>query len=131
MSGIECAFLGTLSRDAEAKVSKAGKQYLSMNMRIGDGDAQWISVRLFGECATDLMSKALLKGTAVYIEGSFRLDTWEGADGSKKSGLSCMSWFARPAAIGDRKPKRERTIKSKTAAQPTRRNDFHSDAIGF
>jgi hypothetical protein len=35
---IECAFLGTLSRDAEVKVSKAGKEYLSMNMRVSDGD---------------------------------------------------------------------------------------------
>jgi single-stranded DNA-binding protein len=128
---IECAFLGTLSRDAEAKVSKSGKQYLSMNMRVGDGDGgQWISVRLFGECATDLMSKALLKGTAVYIEGSLRLDTWEAADGSKKSGLSCMSWFARPSAIGNRKPKRERTSKPKPTGQAAR-NDFYSDSIGF
>jgi single-stranded DNA-binding protein len=129
---IECAFLGTLSRDAEVKVSKAGKEYLSMNMRVSDGDgAQWIWVRLFGECATDLMSKALLKGTAVYIEGSLRHDQWEGADGTKRTGLSCMSWFARPAAIGDRKPRRERTSKPKPAAQKAPANDFHNDAIGF
>jgi hypothetical protein len=42
-----------------------------------------------------------------------------------------MSWFARPSAIGDRKPKRERASKPKPAAQKAPANDFHSDAIGF
>ena len=35
---IEAAFMGVLSRDAESKVSKSGKRYLSMNLRCGDGD---------------------------------------------------------------------------------------------
>jgi single-stranded DNA-binding protein len=93
---IEAAFMGVLAKDAEPKTSKSGKQYLSFRVRVQDGDsATWIGVRLFGDCASDLMSKALLAGTPVYVEGRLSLDEWEAADGSKRTGLSVMSWFAR------------------------------------
>jgi hypothetical protein len=39
MSNIECAFFGVLGRDGEAKTSKAGKPYLRLNMRVGDGES--------------------------------------------------------------------------------------------
>jgi single-stranded DNA-binding protein len=127
MSGIESAFLGTLSRDAESKVSKSGKPYLRLNVRVDD--ATWVNVNLFGDCAADLMSKELLKGQAVYVEGRLSLDSWESASGEKRTGLSVMSWFARPTAIGDRRPKRER--KPKPDGQAATPNDFPDDAIGF
>jgi hypothetical protein len=130
MSGIQAAFMGELSRDAEAKTSKNGKPYVRLNVRIDDHDsALWVNVNLFGDCAVDLMSKALLKGQAVYVEGHLSLDTWESASGEKRTGLSCMSWFARPCAIGDRKPKRER--KPKVDGEAASPNDFHSDPVGF
>ena len=45
MSGIETAFFGALAADAEQKVSKAGKSYLRLRVRVGDGDGtQWVSV---------------------------------------------------------------------------------------
>jgi single-stranded DNA-binding protein len=70
MSGIEAAFFGALGRDAEAKTSKAGKAYLRLNVRVGDGDtAQWVSVMAFDQNAIDAADK-LLKGARVYIEGS-------------------------------------------------------------
>jgi hypothetical protein len=128
MSGIQAAFMGELSRDAESKVSKSGKSYLELNLRIDDHDsAMWINVNLFGDCAVDLMSKALLKGQAVYVEGRLSLDTWKTASGERRTGLSCMSWFARPCAIGDRKPKRER--KPKTDGQVAA--PFYDDPVGF
>lgn len=46
MSGIEAAMFGALGRDAEAKTSKSGKNYLRLNIRVGDGDAaQWVNAR--------------------------------------------------------------------------------------
>ena len=118
-----------LAKDAEPKTSKAGKPYLAFRVRGQDGDgALWVGVRLFGDCASDLMSKALLAGTPVYVEGRLSLDEWEAPDGSKKTGLSVMSWFARPAAIGDRKPPRRESKPNNNATRP---NDFHNDAIGF
>ena len=69
MSGIEAAFFGALGRDAESKVSKSGKRYLRLNVRVGDGDsAQWVSVMCFDEeairlCAHDDQRRAdLLRG---------------------------------------------------------------------
>jgi len=127
---IEAAFMGTLAKDAEPKTSKAGKPYLAFRVRVQDGDAaQWISVRLFGDCASDLMSKAMRAGAPIYVEGRLSLDEWEAPDGTKKTRLSVMSWFARLASIGDRKPRRERTAPNNHPAQ--RENDFHNDAIGF
>jgi hypothetical protein len=62
MSGIECAFVGVLGRDAESRTSKAGKPYLKLNCRVGDGDGgQWVSIMLFGELAQDLTSREDLR----------------------------------------------------------------------
>jgi single-stranded DNA-binding protein len=108
MSGIECAFFGALSRDAELKVSKAGKRYLRLNVRAGDGDtAQWVSVMCFDEKAIDV-AEQMTKGARVYCEGRLEVTEWAGQDGAKRHGLSCMSWHTRLAQIGRQKPKRER-----------------------
>jgi hypothetical protein len=41
---IECAFFGTLGRDAESKISKNGKPYLRFTCRVGESDAsQWVN----------------------------------------------------------------------------------------
>jgi single-stranded DNA-binding protein len=111
MSGIEAAFLGTLSRDAEAKTSGSGKPYLRITgLRIGDGDkAQWVNVTAFDQEAIASTGK-FLKGAAVavYVEGRIALDRWKGTDGGDRSGLSCMSWHCRLAQIGRHKSKRTR-----------------------
>src|SRR5712671_1844411 len=87
MSGIEAAFFGALSRDAEAKTSKAGKAYLRLNIRVGDGDgAQWVSTMVFDQNAIDAADK-LLKGARVYVEGSLSVTEWDGQDGAKRHGL--------------------------------------------
>ena len=45
---IECALFGSLIRDAEAKTSKAGKQYLRLNLRVENGEAaQFINTTVF------------------------------------------------------------------------------------
>jgi hypothetical protein len=45
MSAIEAAFFGSLARDAECKVLKAGRNYLRCTVGVGEGDAaSWVSV---------------------------------------------------------------------------------------
>jgi single-stranded DNA-binding protein len=106
MSGIEAAFFGALGRDAEAKTSKAGKAYLRLNVRVGDGDGvQWVSVMAFDQNAIDAADK-LLKGARVYVEGSLSVTEWSGQDGGKRHGLSMMSWHCRLSQIGRNRPKR-------------------------
>jgi single-stranded DNA-binding protein len=134
---IECAFFGVLGRDGELKTSKAGKQYLKLNVRVGDGDgAQWVGVMVFGDEAVEIAPK-LLKGSRVYIEGSIKLDEWTAQDGSKRHGLSVMSWHCRLAAIGRNKPQRPGLANKKTNAgipaitAPANNPDFYSDEIPF
>jgi single-strand DNA-binding protein len=112
---IECAFFGSLGRDAEAKTSRSGKPYLRLNVRVGDGDdAQWISVMAFDEKAIEAADK-LVKGARVYVEGSIKLDEWTGQDGAKRHGLSSMSWHCRLAHIGRNRPKRDSVAKSQSS----------------
>lgn len=107
MSNIEAAFFGSLGRDAETKTSKAGKDYVRLAVRVGDGDdAQWINVVSFDLEAIANASK-LVKGARVYCEGSLKLDKWTGQDGAERQSLSCMSFHTRLAAIGRNKPKRD------------------------
>lgn len=133
---IEAAFFGVLGRDAEQKTSKAGKQYLRLNVRVGDGDgAQWVNVMAFDPKAIEVADK-MLKGARAYVEGSLRLDQWEQQDGTKRAGLSVMSWHCRLAAIGrNRKPKVNvaggSVEQSSPSAATAPANDFHNDKIPF
>jgi single-stranded DNA-binding protein len=107
MSGIETAFLGVLGRDGELKTSKAGKQYLRLNVRVGESDAaQWVSVMVFEPEAIQDAAK-LVKGARVYVEGRLSLDEWTAADGTKRHGLSVLSFHTRLSAIGRNKSLRE------------------------
>ena len=81
-NNIECAFFGVLGRDGEAKTSKAGKPYLRLNVRVGDGNsAVWVGVTAFDTKAIEAAAK-MVQGARVYCEGSLRLDEWKAQDGS-------------------------------------------------
>jgi single stranded DNA-binding protein len=113
---IEVALFGVLGRDAESKVSKSGKAYLRLNIRSGDGDAaQWINAMIFGDDVPEFAPR-LAKGARVYVEGSLKLDEWTAQDGTKRHGLSVMSWHCRLAEIGRNKPKRESDDSKRRAA---------------
>jgi single-stranded DNA-binding protein len=103
---IQAAMFGMLGKDAETKTSAAGKPYLRLNIRIGDGDAvQWINAMTFDPDAIAVADK-MVKGARVYIEGSIKLDEWTGQDGAKHHGLSLMSWHCRLSQIGRNRPSR-------------------------
>lgn len=105
---IESAFFGTLTRDAEVKISKSGKQYARMNIRVDNGDsAQFINTTVFD---TDAIAEAdkLKKDARVYVEGRLTLDQWTAQDGSKRTGLSATVWHCRLSQIGRNKPKSEK-----------------------
>jgi single-stranded DNA-binding protein len=127
---IECAFLGTLGRDAEQKTARSGKPYLRFSCRVGDGDgAQWISVMAFDERAIEQADK-FLKGARCYVEGGVRQEQWTAQDGSVRHGLSCLSWHCRLSEIGRNRPKRQRKPAAAPASQ-TGKNDFYSDGVPF
>jgi len=120
MSGIEAAFFGTLARDAESKVSKAGKPYLRFTARIGDGDGvQWVSVLAFDPAAIEAVGK-MVAGARVYVEGTLSTDKYTGKDGIERLGLTVMSWHCRLSQIGRNKVRKRDDGDQRTAA-PSRR----------
>jgi single-stranded DNA-binding protein len=126
MSGIKAAFFGALSRDAEAKTSKAGKAYLRLNVRVGDGDGvQWVSVMAFDQNAIAAVDK-LLKGARVYVEGSLSVTEWSGQDGATRHGLSVMSWHCRLSQIG--RNKAPRAARDQDQRTDRRQSDLNPDA---
>src|ERR1019366_7841389 len=105
--GIEAGMFGVLGKDAERKTSGSGKNYLRLNLRIGDGDAaQWVNAMTFDPDAIAVADK-MSKGARVYIEGRLSLDEWTGQDGAKRHGLSLMSGHCRLAQIGRNRPVRK------------------------
>jgi single-stranded DNA-binding protein len=128
---IEAAFFGTLGRDGELKTSKAGKPYLRLNMRVGDGEtAQWVGVMAFDEGATEAAEK-FVKGARVYVEGRLSINEWTGQGGAARHGLSILSWHCRLAQIGRNKPTRKDDSKRPTGQTgPQDRPEFN-DEIPF
>jgi len=126
---IECAFFGSLARDAETKTSKAGKQYLRLNVRVENGEtAQYINVMAFDADAVAVADK-LVKGARVYCEGKLSLDEWTGQDGQKRTGLSVMSFHCRLSQIGRNKPRKQTSDREATAPYGSR--PAFNDSIPF
>jgi single-stranded DNA-binding protein len=107
---IESAMFGTLSRDAEVKTSKAGKEYMRLNLRVGDGDgAQFVNAMVFDSAAIETADK-LTKGARVYVEGKLSIDEWTGKDSAKRHGISVMASHCRLSQIGRNRPRREASV---------------------
>jgi len=129
MTGIECALFGTLTKDADARTGKSGKPFALLNLLVGDGDTrQFVSAIVFGDAAGNVGT--LEKGRRVYLEGKIEISEWTDREGNTKHGLKVASFHAvEVSKIGrrrDRKP-----ADKPSAAATARRNDFHSDPIGF
>src|SRR5450631_2849307 len=88
---IECAFFGFLAADAEPRTSQAGKLWARLRVGVGKDDAmQWVSVAVFGKAAEAAVE--FKKGDRCYCEGTIKIDSWRGGDGSDKHGLSVLSF---------------------------------------
>ncbi len=92
-TGIEAKLTGNLTRDADARTSKAGKEYVILNVAVGEGDKrQFVSVFVFGDSAAKVGK--LVKGSRVKVEGKVEISTWTGNDGQARYGLKVMSFKA-------------------------------------
>src|SRR5262249_15826765 len=102
MIGIECAFFGALTRDADQRVSKSGM----LNVVVGDGEArQFVSAIVFDDSAVTVAT--LEKGRRVYIEGRIEISEWTSQDGAKRSGLKVTSFHAMEVSkIGRRRERK-------------------------
>ena len=113
---IECAFYGFLARDADARTSQAGKPWVRLSIGVGKDDAvQWVQVAVFGKAAEK--AAELKKSDRCYIEGTIKLDTWTGNDGTERHGLSVAAFKCEPThRIGRNKP--DRNNKERDFATP-------------
>jgi single-strand DNA-binding protein len=113
MHGIHAAFEGRLGGEAELRVTRQGKPWLSFSLAMdteGEDDTlitTWVRIAYFGEDAESLVGR-LQKGAEVYCEGRLRLDTWTAKDGLKRSGLSVVAWRIVPLGqIGRKRPEED------------------------
>jgi single-stranded DNA-binding protein len=133
---IDCAFYAFLAADAETKVSKAGKPWVRLRAGVRrDDDLQWVNVALFG-LAAEVAAK-LKKGDRCYVEGSIKLDTWTGNDGTERHGLSVTAFkIDRTHNIGRSRLERRDCISAaggdgsdRARELSTAGSDFHNDPI--
>ena len=82
----QCAFIGNLGKDPEAKAMPSGDPIstfsIACSWKTKDKEGvEWVPVVAFGKLA-EICNNYLRKGSKVYISGKFRTRSWE-KDGSK------------------------------------------------
>jgi len=90
------SFIGTLSRDAEVKVTKGGTSVLSFSCanNNGFGDRQttnWFRVSLFGKRAEGQLQSYLKKGQQVFVSGELNQNEYKTNDGTTKTSLEVVA----------------------------------------
>lgn len=117
---ISAALIGSLTKDADRRQSKADKPFVILN--VAAGDEQYVSVLVFG-AAVDAVAE-LPKGAKVFVEGSISLSTWTTSDGTARAGLKVVSFNAAPihADVSRHRRRQARTRTAGAATLPMARN---------
>lgn len=96
MNGLNVAFVGRLGQDSELRFTQNGTPLVNVSVLVldskaQDGQSQWVRVGHFGDDAESLATQ-LTKGVEVHVEGRLKLNTWQAADGTPRSGLNVTAW---------------------------------------
>lgn len=136
MKGIEVAFDGKLSSDAQVRTS-SGREWMLLFVDVPQGDEyQRINVSSWSHTIQEL-APALVKDAEIYVEGKLKMRSWENDEGQRCFGLSVSASLIQPKAlIGNRKPKRPRAEAKAKAAVGEASAAVHQplpfdDDIGF
>ncbi len=114
-AAIQALITGTLTKDAEAKVSGSGKEYVALVVRTPGEQAQFVRAALWGDDCEGAMS--LGKGDAVSIVGALTIGIWETA-GKAAPSLSMMAHHCiSPSIKKARKPAQRRPPPKPTQQQ--------------
>jgi single-stranded DNA-binding protein len=113
---IDCAFYAFVAADAETRTSKAGKPWVRLRVGVGKDDAvQWVQVAVFGKAAEK--AAELKKSDRCYIEGTIKLDSWIGNDGTERHGLGVAAFKCEPThRIGRNKRDQKQKQRGSTGA---------------
>ena len=119
-AAINAMVTGTMSKDAEAKVSAGGKEYVLIVIRTTGEPAQFVRVSLFGDDCEGALG--LRKGDAVSVVGSLQVGIWKNDSGTAGPSLNLMAHRCIGPSI--KKPRK----KAFRAATPTPQPSFRSAA---
>ena len=119
-AAINAMVTGTMSKDAEAKVSAGGKEYVLIVIRTTGEPAQFVRVSLFGDDCEGALG--LRKGDAVSVVGSLQVGIWKNDSGTAGPSLNLMAHRCIVPSI--KKPRK----KAFRAATPTPQPSFRAAA---
>jgi single-stranded DNA-binding protein len=115
---------GRLCRDPENKMSGAGKAYVTVTVRVSNGDdVTWWKILAFGETAAEELL-TLRNGDAVSVSGDFKAEVYDGRSGPKVG----FTIFA-DRAISAKRQKRERRAEPKPAPAEAQASQPFDDEI--
>lgn len=132
MRGIEAAFEGIVYNDAELRIAKSGREWLSFAVRVGEEPkTEFVRIAAFHGGLADLKNE-LRKGVAVYVEGKLSLRGGSEFDNTPNAYLSLVASNIQPLyQIGHKRPKKTPSRgKAKQAADPYAPLPF-SDELPF
>ncbi len=105
------AMLGrVVGQGAELRFTSNGTPLVNVSILVqdskaGDGEGQFVRIGHFGDDA-EALAEQLTKGVEVYCEGRLKMNTWQAADGTPRSGLNVTAWKLEPIGqIGRRAPR--------------------------
>ncbi|MDD2742997.1 MAG: single-stranded DNA-binding protein [Rhodocyclaceae bacterium] len=119
---IQAMISGTLSKDAEPKVSSGGKEYVQLVVRSAGEPPQFVRVALWGDDCEGAIS--LGKGDAVSVVGSLTVGVWE-SNGKASPSLSMMAHRCISPSI--KKPRK--SLQHRPQTKPTQAS-FRAAAEG-
>jgi single-stranded DNA-binding protein len=118
---IDATFTGRLGKPPERRLTKAGKPWLSLSLKVAQGndEPEWVSVSVFGVLVDELPDD-LEKGETIRVSGKLTLRRWQGQDGPR-SGLQVNAKIidALDREVSDRKPARQRRKATAESAAPS------------
>ena len=106
--------IGHLGKDPEMRFTPSGKPVTNFSLAVSesylkDGErkehTEWVNVVTWGKTA-ESCNQYLSQGSKVYVEGSFKTNSWEGQDGQKHFKVELN---ARDVIFLDAKNKQENT----------------------
>ena len=88
-------FTGHLGRDAEVRVTAAGKNVLSFSLAVKTGwgereKTMWVKCITFGRQAEGQLVDYLKKGTQVGVSGEISLNEWTTKEGEKRADIEVV-----------------------------------------
>lgn len=98
MNGIEAHFTGRLSKDAEARTTKAGKPMTVLTVAVDARDADtWCTVLAFEDLAERLAG--LAKGAEIYAKGRLKAEVYTPPGGEARVSMTLLASHAEPLVL--------------------------------